>query len=115
MSIDIAWERSGDLLVALISGRLDGSTADLCDSALESGVDDDDHGLVIDFENLSYISSAGLRIVLRAARKFTGPDKKFAICSLSDSVREIVAISGFDKLIAVHGSREEAISELNKG
>lgn len=112
MSIDITWERSGELLVAVISGRLDGSTADLCESALDSGIGDDDHGLILDFENLTYISSAGLRIILRIARKFTGPDKKFAVCALSDSVREIVVISGFDTLIAVQDSRAAAINEI---
>ena len=112
MSIDITWERSGEVLIAVISGRLDGSTADLCESALDSGISDDDHGLIIDFEKLTYISSAGLRVILMVARKFTGPGKKFAVCTLSDSVSEIVAISGFDKLIAVHDSRAAAISEL---
>ena len=113
MSIDIGWERSGELLVAVISGRLDGSTAELCESALNNGIEAEDNALIIDFENLSYISSAGLRIILRIARKFSGPDKKFAVCTLSDSVREIVAISGFDKLIMVHGSRDEAINSLD--
>ena len=112
MSIDISWERSGELLVALISGRLDGSTSDLCESALDSGIGDDDHRLLIDFEKLTYISSAGLRVILKVARKFTGPDKEFAVCALSDSVKEIVAMSGFDKLIAVHDSRTAAISAI---
>ena len=112
MSIDITWERSGDLLIAVIAGRLDGTTADLCESALDSGISDSDHVLILDFEKLTYISSAGLRVILRIAKKFTGGDKKFAVCALSDSVSEIVAISGFDKIIDVQDSRAAAISEL---
>ncbi|MDE0533322.1 MAG: STAS domain-containing protein [Albidovulum sp.] len=114
MSIDIEWERSGELLIAAIIGRLDSNTSQLCGNAIESGIGEDDHGLIMDLEKLSYISSAGLRIILRFERQFSGPGKKFAICSLSDSVREIISISRFDELVTVSDSRSDAINDLSE-
>ena len=38
---------------------------------------------------------------------------KLVVCSLSASIREVFEISGFDKIITVHGSREEALAAMN--
>ena len=66
--------------------------------------------MVLDFEGISYISSAGLRVVLLVAKTLQKQNAKMAVCSLSDSIREIFEISGFDKIIPVHGSRADALA-----
>ena len=66
--------------------------------------------MVLDFEGISYISSAGLRVVLLVAKTLQKQKAKMAVCSLSESIREIFEISGFDKIIPVHGSRADAVA-----
>ena len=78
--------------------------------ALEAAISPDDTGMVLDFEGISYISSAGLRVVLLVAKTLQKQSAKMAVCSLSDSIREIFEISGFDKIIPVHGSRSDALA-----
>ena len=113
MSISVTWERKGDLLIGALEGRIDGSNASDFQSALESGIGTADRALVLDFEKVSFISSAGLRVGLVIARRFNQPGKKFAICTLPEPVREVVAVSGFDQLISVYGSQDEAIRALD--
>ena len=46
--------------------------------------------------------------------KFLGEwNAKFALCSLADEIREIFEISGFDKIIAIHSSKAEALASLH--
>ena len=61
---------------------------------------------------LTYISSAGLRVVLLVAKTLQQQDAKLAVCSLSDSIREVFEISGFDKIVPVYASTGDAISGL---
>ena len=110
MSVQVKWERKDGILIATLAGRIDSSSADETESMLESGIDSQDHTLILDFENVSYISSAGLRVCLIMAKKFSKPVKQFALCTLSDQVSSVVKFSGFDRVIPVYESRDAAIN-----
>ncbi len=107
---DVKWERKDGVLVAVLSGRIDSSNAGELQSDLESGIDPGERALILDFEQVSFISSAGLRVCLVIARKFNESDKEFGICTLSDPIRDVIAISGFDQIIAVYDSQAAAIN-----
>ena len=105
-------EREGDTLVIKADGRIDGANARAFQSDLEAAIEDTDRTVVLDFESLSYISSAGIRVILMTAKMLQRRDGVFALCSLSDPIREIFQISGFDKIISIHASVDEVISAL---
>ena len=107
---DVKWEREEGILIAVLSGRIDSNNAGELQSDLESGIDPGERALVLDFEHVSFISSAGLRVCLVIARKFNEPGKEFGICTLSDPISDVIAISGFDQIIAVHDSQAAAIN-----
>ncbi len=109
MGFDIKWERIQDILVAIVLGRVDGGNADEFQRALAAGIQPADQALLLDFERVAYVSSAGLRAVVVTAKQFNVPGKQFGLCALTDSVREIVAVSGFDKVISTYESRDAAI------
>ena len=46
------------------------------------------------------------------AKSLQRREARFALCSLSEPVREIFEVSGFDKIIPIHSSQDEAISAL---
>ena len=110
MSTQVKWERKDGILIATLAGRIDSSNADEIQRMLESGIDSQDHTLLLDFEQVSYISSAGLRVCLIMAKQFSKPVKQFAICTLSDQVSAVVKFSGFDRVIPVYDSRAAAIN-----
>ena len=68
--------------------------------------------VTLDLAALTYISSAGLRVILVIAEKLRAKGKKFAICSLSETVGPMVKISGFDKVVDVYESPSEAVSAM---
>jgi len=96
----------------MAEGRVDGANALEFHEALEAAISPDDTGMVLDFEGISYISSAGLRVVLLVAKTLQQQKAKLAVCSLSDSIREVFEISGFNKIVPVYAGTDEALSGL---
>ena len=109
--MDIKTERDGATLVAMPEGRIDGRNAADFQDSLIGAIDSSDDRVVIDLTDLVYISSAGLRAVLLIAKSLDQRSAKFSLCSLSAPIREVFEISGFDQIIKIHGSRDEALAD----
>ena len=113
VSVKVTIERDGDTLVAMAEDRVDGTNASEFQQALEAAISDADRIVILDCDQLSYISSAGLRVILLTARALQRQNSKFAVCSLSEQIREVFEISGFDKIIPVHATRADALGALS--
>jgi anti-sigma B factor antagonist len=88
--------------VVTVTGRADAEAADALEAALRSAVEG--HAQVVaDFAGLDYISSAGLRAVLQAARMAQTRGSEFAVCSLGQFVRKVFEMSGLDQVLHIHG------------
>ncbi len=105
-------EREGSVLILRASGRIDGSNASDFLASVEKEIGNSDTGVILDFAGLTYISSAGLRIILLIAKDLRGRNVSFAVCSLSNSVAEIFTISGFDQIIDLHDDSTAALAAL---
>src|SRR5262245_29599396 len=66
--------------------------------------------LVFDLADLSYVSSAGLRILLMAARAMESAGGSAALCSVQDPVKEILEIAGFTEILPIFPDREAAFA-----
>ena len=108
----IETERNGGTLVAMTGERVDGMNARELQTDLEEAILESDRAVVLDLQRLVYISSAGLRVILLTAKGLQRRQAKLAVCSLSDLVREIFEISGFDKIIPVHETVPDALIAL---
>lgn len=107
--MDIKWERKDGVLIAMPSGPIDSISSSELHSALESGIDPGEQALILDCEQVSFISSAGIRIFLIFAREFKASGKQFGVCALSDPIRKVMALGRFDKIISVYDSQAAAI------
>ena len=110
--MDIQTERHSGALIARAEGRIDGVNARDFEEALKAAISMDDNTVVMDLEGLSYISSAGLRVILLIAKTLRKRNAELRLCSLSDPVREVFEISGFDKIIDIHDTREAALAAV---
>ena len=88
--------------VVVVRGRADAEAADQLENALKAAVEA--HAKVAaDFSALDYISSAGIRAVLQAARAAQGRQAEFAVCGLSPSVKKVFDMSGLHHILKIHG------------
>ena len=101
-------------VVAKAAGRVDGVNSLKFQDALTSVSEKNITALVLDLEHLSYISSAGLRVILVAAKELRERTGKFAVCALSDSVAAVFRVSGFDTIVPTYATQPEALSALNE-
>lgn len=102
----------GTALIISVTGRIDGVNAQEFYNNLNKEIDGSDNPVVLDLENLSYISSAGLRSILLIAKTLKGKNTKFMLCSLPEPIKEIVEIAGFDKIIDILQSRTAAVEAI---
>ena len=82
-----------------ISGRLDTSTAPELESTIDaclSGVEE----LIIDFEGLEYVSSAGLRVILKT-QKTMNKQGSMKIINVNDTIMEVFDITGFADVLTI--------------
>ena len=87
--MNVESRREGENLVLITDGRVDGTNATDFQDAMKQAIQASDTAVVLDFENLTYISSAGLRVVLLVAKDLQRQGAKFAACSLSSTVKEV--------------------------
>ena len=104
-------ETNGVSVIA-IEGRLDTQTAPDAQDKFAELINNGADKLLINFEKLDYISSAGLRSLLFAAKQMKSKSGEIRVCSLNDTVTEVFEISGFMTILNVSNNETEALSEF---
>jgi anti-anti-sigma factor len=98
-----------------VEGRLDfGAAAELqrqLEQAL-AGAGTAPAALIVDCAALDYVSSAGLRVFLLAARAAQRAGIAFGLCGLQPAVREVFDLSGFSRIMALHADRGTALAQV---
>ncbi len=110
--MNIPIERDNGVFIAAPSGRIDGFNAQDFHQTLSGEMSGEDTAVLVDMSGLNYISSAGLRAILMIAKALWQRKAKFMLCSLSGSIAEVFKMSGFDKIIEIHDSKEAALAKL---
>jgi anti-anti-sigma factor len=92
-----------------VSGRLDASWADHLSRALDGAVRGGADRIVVEMSQISYVSSAGIRVLLQAHRQVRKIGGALAVANPSESVREVLTLTGLEALLAsAEASRESA-------
>ncbi len=100
---------AGDVKIVRIEGELNTQTTSDAEAQLTQLIDTGARKVVVNFERLAYISSAGLYILLAAAKQLQVSGGELRLCSLSDLVREVFEMSGFDTIVSVSKNEAEAL------
>ncbi len=99
-----------DVAVLHLDGHLDSTTSPLLQAALSAAIAAGAYRVAIDLQKVSYVASAGLRVVLIVAKQIWALGGQFAAFGLANPVRETFEISGFAGIITIVGTEAEAIS-----
>lgn len=89
----------GSKLTVAVEGRLDTTTAPALEDALKDalgGVEE----LALDFGQLQYISSAGLRVLL-SLQKTMNKQGSMKVCNANDDIMEVFDITGFTDVLTI--------------
>ena len=111
--MEIIEKRQNGTLLISVTGRMDAVTAPEFDQKLGQRLDEGITSMVFDLSKLDYISSAGLRSFLLIAKKLKANSGRIALASMQDIVKDVFEVSGFNQVLPVFHSVEEAL-ENNK-
>lgn len=109
--MEIKEERTDDMAVLIPIARVDSATAKAFEAKVMAVVNSGAPRILIDFAEMDYISSAGLRVVLVGA-KMTRAPRRFALCGMKPHIREIFDVSGFAKILQIHPDRAAAVAAM---
>ena len=112
--MEISQKEENGIVFLAFKGRLDGSSATEAEQRIKDIMEGENNRLLFDFADLEYLSSAGLRVVLGAAKEIKRKDGKFALCALNAYVKEVFEVSGFGAIIPIADSVEAGIDEVKK-
>lgn len=107
--MEIREEQADGVAVLVPVARVDSATAKAFEVRVLAAVNTGATKIIIDFAELDYISSAGLRVVLVGA-KMTRAPRKFALCGMKPHIREIFDVSGFARILTILPDRAAALS-----
>ena len=108
--MELNWNDSSNLHILNVSGNVDSNTTSEMSLAIETRLKEASKDIVIDFSGVDYISSAGLRVVIKTHHMQTAAGKKMMLCSLKDYVYEIFEMSGLVNLLDIRKDIESALS-----
>lgn len=110
--MEITSRIDGDLSVLRVEGRIDAATSANVEHAVNAAIGGGIKRLVFDMAAVAYVSSAGLRAILLAAKNAKAAGGGIAVFGLQSSVEEVFTVSGFGKIIPIAASEADARAKL---
>ena len=108
--MDLHEEKVGGVTVVEVKGRIDSTTAPALGGRLTASLEATKVRVLLDLSRLEYISSAGFRILLLAAKRAEETGSRFVLCGVSGKVRQLFDLGGFLDLFPISASRDDAIA-----
>jgi len=110
--MDIIQENNNEVEIFNVKGSLDSNTSSELEAKIYTALESGQRKLIINLEKLEYISSAGLRVMLKTTKDLKRLDGNIVLCSLQDYVREVFEIAGFDGYMNIEKNLEEAMIKI---
>ena len=107
--MEIIEEKKESISIFKLNGRLDSNTSQGFEKKIFDAISDGSKNMIVDFKDLDYISSAGLRVILKATKALNREDGKIMLCSMQDYVKEVFEIAGFDSFLPIVPSMDDAL------
>jgi anti-anti-sigma factor len=107
--MEIQLDRTDNILIISLKGRLDAFGATELDEALKNSIKDADSVVVIDMENVSYLSSGGIRTFLATEKMLKKRKGGLHLCHLTPYPLKVLEMAGFDQFFSIFQTKEAAI------
>src|SRR5438309_12064177 len=99
--MDLREEKVGGVTVVLVQGRIDSTTAPALGEQLTAKLGAPKARVLLDLSQIAYISSAGFKVLLLAAKRAEEAGSGFVLCGVSGKVRLLLDVGGFLDLFVV--------------
>lgn len=110
--MEIGERRDGDILILSPAGRIDNDTSPNFQTRLLAALTPPTAAVLVDFSEVEYISSAGLRALMMGSKQSKASKGRLAVAALGPVVKEIFEISRFSLVVEVFDTPADALAVL---
>lgn len=108
----ITEERINDVAVIFLNGFLDAHTSGILEKKFEELLSSGNFKIVVNFKELTYISSAGLGVFMAYIENMRNNGGDIKLCGMSDKIFNIFDMLGFPVLFSITKEQNEAVSQF---
>lgn len=112
--MEILERKKGNVSIISLSGRLDAYSANDLEEKLTAMIDAAQIRMIVSLENLEYISSSGLRVLLAALKKVRKQQGDIKLSCLKPYIKEVFDIAGFTQLFNIFDTDESATDSFGE-
>lgn len=95
-----------------VIGRVDSTNATELGTTLDQAADDGNNNLVLDLSGVDYMSSAGLREIVRILKRVKRSGGDLRIANPSERVQEVLELAGLDSIFEIYPTQVEAVGSF---
>ncbi len=110
--MEIIESTQNDTPILKVIGRVDSKTALDFEEKVIDSIQNGSQNVLIDCEELDYISSAGLRVLNKGAKKLKAVKGKIVLFSMEEYIREVFEIAGFDMFLPIVPGLDDALNAI---
>jgi anti-anti-sigma factor len=114
MALQIAQEEHAGVRILGPRGRLDTDTSSDLELAMQDLTAAGERAFLVDLGQVSYVSSAGLRVLLALAKQLDASGGSLRLCGLSAPVKQVFDVAGFSRLFVIFADRAAALAGIAK-
>ena len=114
MAVQLSERSVGEITILKPNGRIDSQTSPEFETAVTQKLSASKN-VILDFADVPYISSAGLRVVLVIAKQISRTQGKFALVSLRPEIMSVIRISGLGSVLKIFDTPENAVAAFGTG
>jgi anti-anti-sigma factor len=107
-------ENAGEIDIVIMAARIDSDSAVHLEKSFNNLLSMGTKKIVCDFSGTSYISSAGLRVLLSVTKTLVRSNGRIALCALCPNVMAVFTVAGFDQIIPIYRTRDDAIKKMSE-
>jgi len=112
IGLQIDSEDKPPVKILRLEGRLDATSAPNLEQVLNEHTSKEGTKILLDFSRIEYLSSAGMRLLLSASKKAKASGGVVAFCSLNEDVMEIIKMAGFERILQIYSTEQEALGQI---
>jgi anti-sigma B factor antagonist len=110
--MEIFQENNNEIEIFSVKGSLDSNTSAEFETRIYAALESGQRKLILNLEDLDYISSAGIRVMLKTTKDLKRMDGNIVLCALQDYVREVFDIAGFDGYLNIENNLKAAMDSV---
>ena len=110
--MELKIRKENEVVVASVKGRINAVTAPDFENQVLESIGGDEKFLIINLNELEYISSAGLRVILATAKKLKAKQGDILLAGLQGAVKEVFELSGFHSIFKIFDTEKEALNNI---